>query len=448
MVLKQEDNWMLTSTNPGTEMGELFRRFWMPALLSEEIPAPDTGPVRVTMLGENLVAFRDSDGEVGLVNEACPHRTASLYFGRNEEGGLRCVYHGWKFDRNGTCLEMPNEPTEARFKDRVRLRSYPTHEANGVIWAYMGPEEDQPEVPRFEWMELPPSHIFVGKVEVGCNYMQSLEGDIDPSHISFLHQRIDGQVDRGSSREVRAGENLRRFTVTDTAPKYFCVDTEYGFMVGTRRDAGTDHYYWRVTPWFYPAGSLIPREAGTLQTCLLRVPLDDERHHLFGVYYRPDAPLTEKERYEFQHGGNLFQATIPGTYKPTQTIENDFLRDRSEQRAGSYTGVKGIAPQDQAVTVTMGRVADRTKERLGTSDTAIIYARRSLLREAKSLAKGSPITPSRRRDSYFLRGVAMLLPRDEPFDVAALEAMDANGPWNRDVPWAQVQAVGEGASGT
>lgn len=436
-----EDNKYLTETGPGTPMGGLFRSFWLPVLLSEELPARDSTPVRVRLLGEDLIAFRDTAGTVGLLDEYCPHRAASLYFGRNEEHGLRCIYHGWKFDTTGKCVDMPNEPAGTTFIDKVKARSYPTRERGGVIWAYLGPPESVPELPMMEWNTVPDENRYVTKVLVDCNYLQAMEGDIDSSHSAFLHSRVgSAEIDRGSADFFRL-EQLRKFSFKDKAPKFFLVETDYGFLVGARRSGGEEHWYWRITQWMLPAYSLIPREAGSVLQCNMRVPIDDHSHWFFRTQFYPSQALTPEELYEYQHGGNIFQETITGTYLPTQNLANDFNIDRSLQRSGTYSGIRGIPTQDQAVTRSMGTIVDRSRERLGTSDLAIINARRMLMRTAQEIEKGTPVYAAQHGDVYAVRAPALLLPHDTPFDVGAAEAIDAANPWVRDAAWAQVQPV-------
>src|SRR5579864_5826858 len=186
-MFSKEDNELITRTGPGTPMGNVFREYWLPAMLSRELPSPDCDPVRVMLLGERLIAFRDTNGKVGLLQNHCPHRGASLFFGRNEEGGLRCVYHGWKFAIDGTCVDMPNEPAESDFKSKVKALAYPTRERNGVIWAYLGPREHPPELPDIEANNLPEGTWMVTAIQRESNWLQGLEGDIDTSHFSFLH---------------------------------------------------------------------------------------------------------------------------------------------------------------------------------------------------------------------------------------------------------------------
>ena len=189
-MLNDTDNEFLTRIGPGTPMGEYLRRFWMPFLLPEELPAPDCPPVRTTLLGEALVAYKDTNGDIGLIDNYCPHRRASLFFGRNEECGLRCVYHGWKFDKDGNCVDMPSEPAESNFKDKVKVKAYPAREWGGLIWAYMGPRENIPELPNIDWATLPDSHRVISKRIQESNWVQSVEGGIDSSHISFLHNGV------------------------------------------------------------------------------------------------------------------------------------------------------------------------------------------------------------------------------------------------------------------
>src|SRR6266508_1435991 len=186
-MLKREINELLTRTGPGTPMGELFRRYWLPALLAEELPENDCPPVRVKLLSERLIAFRDSDGRYGLIDEFCAHRGVSLWFGRSEEGGLRCAYHGWKYDVNGRCVEVPSEPEDSRFPQKVKLTSYPLVQVGDVLWTYLGDPVNQPELPEFEFVRVPSEQSYTSKRWQECNWLQALEGGIDSSHVSWLH---------------------------------------------------------------------------------------------------------------------------------------------------------------------------------------------------------------------------------------------------------------------
>ena len=217
-MLSVRDNEKVTRVGPGTPMGELMRRYWQPVLLSWELPEPDCPPVRVRILGEDLVAYRATSGRVGLLDEWCPHRRTSLRLGRNEEEGLRCVYHGWKFDATARCVEMPNELPEFDFKDKVQIQAYPTQELGGVIWAYLGPKEKEPPAPEFEWARQPESHLHVSKGRQECNWLQALEGGIDSVHTSFLHRRFGGN--RPGLGGLRAQATATRLDVRMTPYGY------------------------------------------------------------------------------------------------------------------------------------------------------------------------------------------------------------------------------------
>src|SRR5436309_7438726 len=238
-MLKREENELVTRVGPETPMGNVMRRYWMPALLTSELPNPDSDPVRVRLLGEKLIAFRDTNGAVGLVAENCPHRGASLFFGRNEECGIRCVYHGWKFDASGTCIDMPNEPAESDFKTKIQAKAYPTRERGGIVWAYMGPRTDPPPLPELEPNMLPDAEQHVGAIQRTCNWLQALEGDIDTSHLGFLHL---GARDP----ETMEPGTFGYYTVKDRCPRYSVIDTDGGTMYGAYRPAAGDVNYWRI----------------------------------------------------------------------------------------------------------------------------------------------------------------------------------------------------------
>src|SRR5574341_1332070 len=241
-MLTREDNNVLTGVGPGTPAGELLREYWLPAFLPREVEA-DGVPLRVRLLGEDLIAFRASDGQIGIVAENCPHRGASMFFGRNEEHGLRCVYHGWKFDASGACVDMPNEPPESNFKHKVRIGAYPCIEKNGVVWVYMGPREDPPPLPALPWLTLPEDQRYLSMRVQDCNWAQAVEGGIDSSHISFLHSALDESGQRVSRVGPRAGRALLpAFTTSDSAPRFEVLDTPYGVLIGARRDAGAEQY--------------------------------------------------------------------------------------------------------------------------------------------------------------------------------------------------------------
>ncbi len=402
-MLNAADLTMLTKTGPGTPMGELFRRFWLPALLPSELPEPDCAPVRLRILNEDLVAWRNTDGTVGIMQNACPHRGASLFFGRNEENGLRCVYHGWKFDTTGACIDMPNEPAESNFKHKIHAAAYPAVDWGGVIWVYMGPSHLTPELPHFIWMSLPAEQKVVSRWFQDCNYAQGMEGDLDTTHVSFLHRQFDGK-NPGLGRVGKAG---MPFMVLDGSPILTVKETDYGFCYGARRQADDNEYYWRVTQFMLPGYSLIPNP-GTASSSGSWLPIDDE--HCTGWRFAWDLqnPIPQERRA----GGGGVPRLIPGTLMPLANAGNDYLIDREMQRTFNYSGNPVIREQDTLVTESMGAVMDRTHEHLGAADSAIILYRRQLLRMARNLLNGiEPYQPY----------------HGDIFRIRALDTVDAEG---------------------
>ena len=397
-MLTKADNDMLTRVGPGTPMGELMRRFWVPALLRTELPEPDCAPIRLRLLGENLIAFRMTSGAVGVVGEACPHRGASLFFGRNEEDGLRCVYHGWKFDLTGACVDMPNEPAESNFKHKIRATAYPARESGGVVWAYMGPNDRMPELPRMEWCAVPEGYRHVAKWHQEMNYMQGMEGEIDTAHVSFLHKWLKPEL------SPRPKENRRGLAMADGAPELTVKDDEYGFAYGGRRAGEKGEYYWRVTQWLLPFYSLIASDSFP-RGGRAYIPIDDENTCVFAYYYCVDGPVPEDDLKYFRAGARATARVIPGTFRPLANASNDYLIDRELQKAGSYSGIWADREQDMAMTESMGRIYDRTNERLGTTDLAIIAARRRLIQLAKQLQEGTEPYAAGHGDIYFIRSL-------------------------------------------
>lgn len=416
-MLSETKNELLVRTGEGTPMGAVMRRYWIPALLSEELPESDCPPVRVGLLGEKLIAFRDSEGRLGMLDEACPHRTASLFFGRNEECGLRCSYHGWKFDVDGNCVDLPSEPEESNFREKVKARAYPCIETGGVIWTYMGPPEYEPDPPALEWATLPESHQFVSKRWQECNYMQAMEGGIDASHVSFVHRfNIDDDP-------MHKGTPGLRYLKTDTRPKFEVVEADWGLLIGARRRADNDQYYWRITPWIMPWYTIIP-PFGTHNPMGAHawVPIDDENCWAWSINYHPSRALTEAETAAMRAGEGIHVQYVPGTFRPTANKDNDYLIDREAQKEmQTFSGVHGISMQDASLQESMGPIVDRTRERLGTSDAAIIMARKRLLEAAENL--GDAPLPGLTKQSQRVRSTSILLPRDVPFDEGAADAI-------------------------
>ena len=370
-MLSHSANELLTRVGPGTAMGELMRRYWIPATFSHLIGEPDGPPVRVKLLGERLVAFRDTQGRVGLLDERCPHRTASMFFARNEACGLRCVYHGWKFDIDGTCVDLPSEPKGSTLQRKVRIKAYPCLERGGVVWAYMGPAELKPEFPDLEWTRLPASHRYVSRHIQECNWLQGFEGGFDTSHLSFLHGGI-------ADHEVR-----------DVPSRYEVVATDFGFIAGTGRDLAGGETGWTANVMLMPFHKII---ASVPAGAHVWVPMDDETTMLYSVDFHPGRPLSDEDLARSKDYRGIHTENIPGTDHAKANKDNDYLIDRTLQRSGaSYTGIKGLGVQDCGIQESMGPIADRSIEHLGVSDTAIIKIRRLMLQTLKDHAAGKPL---------------------------------------------------------
>ena len=408
-MVTREQNENLTRTGPGTLMGELFRRYWLPALHASELPAPDCAPVRVKLLGEKLIAFRDTQNRLGLIDEFCAHRGVSLWFGRNEECGLRCPYHGWKYDVTGQCVDLPSEGADGPLKKRIKLKSYPCIEAGSVIWTYMGPPELKPASPALEWVSVPPERRFVTKRLQECNYLQALEGGIDSSHVSFLH---GGAL---KSDPLFVGSKGNEYNAQDLMPQFEVVEFEGGLLIGARRNAADDRYYWRITPWIMPTHTIIPPRADHPLGAHVWVPIDDETNWAWSINYHPKRALSEAELAAMQSGQGIHNKYVPGTFIPLANKSNDYLMDRTAQKAGKhYSGVEGIAMQDASLQESMGPIQDRTRENLCPTDRGIVMTRRRLLEAAEANRTGGRIPgldPAEQR----VRSCAIELARDQHF---------------------------------
>lgn len=406
-MLTKEENDLLTRTGPGTPMGELLRRFWIPATLSEELPGPNCPPIRVTILGEKLIAFRNSDGNVGLLDRYCAHRSADLFYGRSEEGGIRCVYHGWKYDIEGRCLEIPNATVGQAFKDKCRIRSYPTQEKGGMVWAYMGPRELMPELPHYDFLQVPVSHYYVSKFRADGNWLQSLEGECDSGHATFLHRYLQ-------SEGVSAGSAGGQPYVSRVGIVHWEVpETDYGLIMAARRDVGSGLANWRANLFLMPHTVPVATARGTPTTCHIRVPIDDETSWCYRTRYHPNRPLTDSERAFMKYAGEDYPELIPGTFIPKENKSNDYLIDRAAQRKFSYTGIKSLTAQDVALQSDQaGVIADRTRENLVSADRAIIIMRQKLLKAVRDLQSGKEPPEVRRPEAFNVTGVDITIPMD------------------------------------
>ena len=329
--MKAEQNELLTRTGPGTPMGELFRRYWLPALLASELPGPDCPPVRLKLLGERMVAFRDTEGRLGLIDEFCAHRGVSLWFGRNEESGLRCPYHGWKYDVTGQCVEVPSEPMESGFCKKIKLKSYPLVERGDLLWVYMGPPEEQPPLPEWEFATVPAEQSYTSKRLQECNYLQAMEGGIDSSHVSFLHS---GAL---NTDPLFKGSKGNQYNLGDKKPVFEVVESEGGLYIGARRNAEDGKYYWRITPWVMPCFTMVPPRADHPMHGHFWVPMDDENCMAWSFDYHPVRALSELER-EAMEAGKGVHVRVDKGFRPLQNKDNDYLIDRAAQNHDGATG--------------------------------------------------------------------------------------------------------------
>ncbi len=388
-MLSQEENALLTQTGAETPMGQYFRKFWQPVALSEELPERDGAPIRVTVMGENLVAFRDSNGRVGLLDSKCPHRGADLFFGRNEECGLRCVYHGWKFDTDGKAVDLPNIPSNVRMQKEMRTKSYPTQEFGEMVWAYMGPATHKvPEVPMFEFGLVDPSRRYVTKQLMECNWAQCMEGDLDTSHFSFLHMPAPS-VPSNENPDAVADAKRMRWMRNDPMPKFSILEHEVGFVVGGARNTDDPgEKYWRMTQYSLPANGTGPSTLpGETYYGFTLTPISDMACWMYCYAWNPERALGNEEREKLETQGHGIIAEIDSDYVPVRNRSNDYNIDRDIQKNSTYTGVKGLAEQDIMIQQSQGFIVDRSRENLTATDAAVVRFRQLVMEHARSLAE-------------------------------------------------------------
>jgi phthalate 4,5-dioxygenase len=421
-MLKKEINDLLTQTGPGTPMGDLFRQYWIPALLAGELDENDSPPVRVKLLSERLIAFRDSEGRYGLMDEFCAHRGVSLWFGRNEESGLRCTYHGWKYDVNGQCIEIPSEPAEreSALCKKIKLRSYPLVKIGDVLWTYMGDPAQTPDLPEWEFARVPAENTFTSKRWQECNWLQALEGGIDSSHVSWLHS---GGL---KTDPLFKGAQGNKYNLADLKPFFEVVESDGGLFIGVRRNADDDNYYWRITPWVMPSFTMIPPRGDHPVHGHFWIPIDDENCWVYSFDYHSTRALTGTERQAMLDGHGVHNEYEPGgSYRPLANKDNDYLMDRAAQKRGdTYSGVKGIAIQDSSLQESMGPIVDRTKEKLVSTDSGIIMARRKLWRAVEALRDDGVQPPGVDVAHQRVRSAAVVLPKDQAFIDGCREALE------------------------
>jgi phenylpropionate dioxygenase-like ring-hydroxylating dioxygenase large terminal subunit len=429
-MLSIHDNETICRVGPGTPMGNLMRQYWVPAFMSSELPANDCPPLRVLLLGERLIAYRDTSGNVGLFAESCPHRGASMFFGRNEENGLRCVYHGWKFDVTGACVDMPSEPAESNFRNKVRIRAYPTRERCGMVWTYMGPRslDNLPPLPLMEGNMQPEGGWRVQAMQSECNYLQVLEGDIDTVHFGFLHR---GSVDPDNLPPWSS--DVDRYAFKDRAPRYKLVNTEIGVMYGAYRPAEEDSYYWRIAHFLLPFYTMPPGGGGGITA---RIPMDDNHTMSYqmspssrnigaGGFVPLEAAAADPDYARVKSPMLPNTTDWYGRWRPGSNLANDFEIDREMQQRNrgnnGYTGIVGNF-QDMAITTSMGPIYARHQEHLGSSDAMIIRTRSCLLRAVREFeATGAPPAGVENPEYYLRRSATCVLPREADWIEATAE---------------------------
>ena len=428
-MLTHEDNETLVRVGPGTPMGRLMRLHWIPFLRAGDVQR-DAQPHRVRLLGEDLVAFRDSSDRVGLVDHACPHRGAPMVFGRNEDDGLRCVYHGWKFGTDGRCQEMPAEPANSPMCSRMKITAYPVRERNGMLWAYMGPDPEQaPPLPDLEWNLVPEEQVAISIRVQECNWLQALEGEIDSAHAAILHGRVheDGVINQWKQAK-------------DLAPTFECVPHEAGISIGSRRKLDAEHQYIRVNQFLMPFYTLVPPFSQFPELSgHAWVPIDDEHTLCIMFSYHPNQPFYEKTRALFKsgHRGRETGHASEGSFE-TRPVTDPFPKYWSKYNRGNAyqfsaalqdtynSGLPGLWVQDAAAQSGVAPIYDRSKEHLGTSDTGIARTRRMLLDTVSRLVKdGQRPASADKPQSLMWRAVSLTLPTGANWSELGREFMQA-----------------------
>jgi phthalate 4,5-dioxygenase len=388
-MLTKEQNELLCRVEGAAPMGQLMRRHWLPVCMSEEVAERDGAPVRARLLGEDLVAFRDTEGRLGVLGEHCPHRGASLAFGRNEDCGLRCLYHGWKFDVEGRVLDMSSEPPGAPMREAIRHLAYPVREGGGFVWAWMGPREAMRELEPPAWAPTPQARISIVKMHVACNWAQVLEGSIDSAHSSSLHS---SEMPAAPVDGAKASERVWPRPSNDKAPRLQFQPTSYGFKYAAIRRPILNpetHDYVRTTVFIAPFTVLIPPN-DRYRLAQMLIPVDDVNTMFYWVAWHPDPAKgigqDEWRRFCAAEVG----VDLDENYRKKRNLGNRYLQDREAMKRGDFTGIRGIPTQDMAMWESMGPIADRTRDHPGTSDIAVVQFRRMMVAAAKRFQEGGP----------------------------------------------------------
>lgn len=403
--MNKEMSETLTRVGPQTRMGNLLRRYWVPALMSSEIAEPDGPQVRVQLLGEKLLAFRNSDGQASLISEFCSHRGVSLFFGRNEENGIRCAYHGLKFNSAGQCVDVPSAPQACA---RMHIKGYPCIERGGIVWTYMGPADQQPELPELEWCTLPAEHVYVSKRLQYSSYLQAMEGGIDTAHVSYVHRY---EVD---SDPMHKGVKALDYIKADGNVVFEIEKTPFGLSLFGRRNGEPDSYYWRVTQWLFPWFTLIAPFGDHALGGHIWVPIDDHSCWAWSINWQPDRPLSQEELGAMKAGmGIHVEYEAPGSFVPAANRENGYQMDRVAQKEHrAYSGVFGFSAQDYSLQESMGSIQNHEAERLLPTDKAIVMARRMLHEAALGLEEGL-MPPALDSSQQRVRPAGVLLPKEQ-----------------------------------
>jgi phthalate 4,5-dioxygenase len=408
---------LLIRTGPDTPMGNLMRRYWVPVMSSSEIAEADGPQVRVQIMGEKLLAFRDTEGRAGLISEFCSHRGVSLFLGRNEEGGIRCSYHGLKFDILGKCLEVPSAP---HMCPKMGIAGYPCIERGGLVWAYMGPADKQPEPPEIEWCLVPEANRFITKRLQQCNYLQAMEGGIDTAHVSFVH-RYEVDID-----PMHRGTKAIDYIKADGNVKFEIEQHDGGLIMYGKRKGEVDSNYWRITQWLFPWYTFIPPFGEHALGAHVWVPIDDENCWAWSINFHPNKPLSQEELDAMKAGKGIHVKYEEGTWRPAANKDNDYLIDRVAQKERrSYSGVFGFSEQDASLQESMGPIQNHEAERMLPTDKGISMARRMLIEGVKCVQNGIE-PPALKAESHRVRAAGVLLPLDDsPMEWAKDHLADA-----------------------
>lgn len=420
MAITQAENELLTQTGKGTPMGELFRRYWMPALLSERLPGPECQPVAIQLLGEELVAFRDGEGTVWIVDEFCPHRRASLAYARSEDGGLRCIFHGWLVGGDGQVWEAPPERRPERFARNVRTRSYPTHEAGGLVWTYMGDPADMPAPPDFRFTGLPAENVMAVHYRQDCNYLQGIEADVDLVHSAYLHSSVR-RLETATAGDFRVADVL----ANDGAPRAYLDDRDWGFYnVWEYQTPDPARRMLWIHPFVFPFFTIVaPSRRDETYLFHAWVPVSDTEHMFYFVHYNPGHELDEEARAQITELFGHDMISKADDYRSTANLANRHFQDAGRMRSENYSGIRGIAAQDIAVLQSMRPIVDRTQEFLGSEDATVRWLRRRLLAAATGLSDqvAPPVPADGSRAG--LDGYIRIVPHEVPWqDITAAGA--------------------------